>query len=378
MDPDDFGLEIVIPDVSLLLDGQYRRDGDNLEIIGSHGDVWTVDGYFAYAEPPVLSAPNGALLLPETVRALIVVDPTAHATMVAGPTVVTEGPPALGQQIGKVGEILGKLKAKGTDGVERLLKEGDAIYKGDVIQTQKGELIKLVLVDGTTFQLGENARATLDKYVYNPAAKEGGFEATVTKGIFSFESGGISGLHSGRHTTIKTPTAVVGIRGSKLSGEVTDDGSTTVVHTAGVLEIADAKGQGMVTLVEPGTATQVHFGAGAPEPVFKAPAAFMARLDSQLDIGKAKEEQKTEESGKSENKQEKSPEGKKETTEGDPGGQEGKTEGSGPGESKAEEGTSQEGEKKAVEEETKAASEGVDDTEKGTAADTAADRGERG
>ncbi|HIJ85450.1 MAG TPA: hypothetical protein HPQ00_14765, partial [Magnetococcales bacterium] len=176
--------------------------------------------------------------------------------------------------------------------------------------------------------LGEEARAVIDKFIFSPATREGGFEATVTKGIFSFESGAISSLNAGRHSTIKTPTAVVGIRGSQLSGEVTADGSTTVVHSAGILDISDARGQGTVTLVEPGSATQVVFGVGAPEPVFKAPASFISRLESQLDIQKVKEEQKKEDSG---NKPEQKPEGKKETIQEEGGPKESKNEGA-PGE----------------------------------------------
>ncbi|HIJ83823.1 MAG TPA: hypothetical protein HPQ00_06405, partial [Magnetococcales bacterium] len=278
---DGFGTDITIPDVGLLLEGQYRRAGDDLEITGTDGKVWIIDDYFSMSPSPVLLAPNGALLLPETVTALLVVDPKAGATMVAGPTMVAEVT-SVPNAIGKVGQMVGKVMAKGVDGIERTVKEGDAIFKGDVLQTQKGGLVKLVFADGTSFQLGEEARAVIDKYIFDPAAKLGGFEATVTKGIFSFESGGISGLNAGRHSAIKTPTAVIGIRGSQLSGEVTDDGSTTVVHTQGILDISDARGQGTVTLVEPGTATQVVFGAGAPEPVFKAPASFVTRLEGQL------------------------------------------------------------------------------------------------
>jgi|GEM_PF-4177699 len=304
----DFGLELVVPDVSLLLDGRYQSHGDDLVITGADGKTWTVDGYFSSVPPPVLLAPNGALLLPETVKSLLSVDQTAHATMVAGPSMIAEA----ASSIGKVDEAVGQVVAKGIGGEERILKVGDAVFKGDILQTLKGGLVTLVFVDGTRFKLAAEARAILDNYVYNPEIKQGGFEATITRGIFSFESGAISGLNTGRHSSIKTPTAVIGIRGSQLTGEVMADGSTSVVHTAGILDISDARGQGTVTLVEPGTATQVIFGAGAPEPVFKAPANFISRLEIQLDVQKAKEDRKSEDSGDSGNRQEQKPEGKKE------------------------------------------------------------------
>ncbi|HIJ85849.1 MAG TPA: hypothetical protein HPQ00_16825, partial [Magnetococcales bacterium] len=326
-DVDLVGLEteITLPDATILLEGRYLRAGDDLVITAPDGTSITVEGYFTAAVQPILTAPNGALLLPETVNALLVIDPTQGTTLVAGPTMVAAAPPQTQlPSIGKVKEMMGTVMAKGGDGVERALKEGDPVYQGEVLQTQKGGLIKLILADGTVFQLGEAARAILDKFIYDPEAGQGGFAATVTRGIFSFESGAISGLNTGRHSTIKTPTAVIGIRGSQLSGEVQEDGSTTVVHTAGILDISDAKGQGTVTLIEPGTATQVVFGAGAPEPVFKAPANFISRLESQLDIHKVKEEQKSEDRS---GNQEQKPEGKPETPTGTQDPQESKTDG---------------------------------------------------
>ncbi|MBF0108644.1 MAG: tandem-95 repeat protein [Magnetococcales bacterium] len=343
--------DILVPEIELLLDGRFRREGDDLAVTGRDGRSWTIEDYFSHDPPPVLTAPNGALMLPETVAALLDIDPLSGAIQVAGPnmapgsspnepgaTQVPSSPPATPSAqpsvaIGTVGEMTGQVSVKGGDGVERPVKTGDVIFKGDVVQTTKGGLIKITFTDGTIFQLGEEARSILDKYVYDPEGKKGGFEATVTKGIFSFQSGAISGLNAGRHSTIKTPTAVIGIRGSQLSGEVTADGSTTVVHTAGILDISDARGQGTVTLIEPGTATQVVLGAGAPQPVFKAPASFLSRLEGQLDIQKFKEEQGRNDSKDATSGQEQKPEGGKEPAEGEPGPREGSGEGT-PGEPK--------------------------------------------
>ncbi len=315
-DPGDAGLtdldsEITLPHVEMLLGGRYMRQGGDLVISTPDGQSMTVEGYFDAAIPPVLKAPNGALLMPDTINALLTIDPTRAGTLVAGPTMVAQNdtpvpsapPSPASPPIGKVGQLIGEVMAKGADGVERPLKEDDAVYKGDVLYTKKGGLVKLAFPDGTSFQLGEGAQAVLDKFIYNPEAKQGGFEATITKGIFSFQSGAISGLNEGRHSTIKTPTAVIGIRGSELSGEVTDDGSTTVVHTSGILDISDAKGQGTVTLIEPNTATQVVFGAGAPAPIFKAPDTFINRLNGQLDIEKAKGEKGQENNQDNQNNQ---------------------------------------------------------------------------
>ena len=274
---------VLLPSSDFLLDGTYVRSGEDLLITSPDGETFEVEGYFSTNAPPILKIDSGALLTPETVETLLT-GPNAQLVMFAGPGVLP-GP----QLIGKAASMLGKVTAKSADGQTRVLKEGEPIYKGDVLKTEKGGLIKVVFEDKTEFQLGEDARVVLNKYVYNPDQGKGSFEATVVKGMFRYASGNLSHLSPGRHSVIKTPTSVIGIRGSELQGEVAEDGSTTVVHLSGVLDISDALGEGMVTLLEPGEATSVMLGGGAPKPVFQAPASFMAKLNAQMDIAAAKE-----------------------------------------------------------------------------------------
>ncbi|MBF0155678.1 MAG: putative Ig domain-containing protein, partial [Magnetococcales bacterium] len=285
---------LLLPDASFLLRGEYVRDGFDLIITNPDGEVIRIQGYFALAEPPLLVLANGSALAFETVQALALADPMA-VTLAAGPAASGAAEP--GPVIGSVQSLVGKVQARGADGAVRLLGEGDPIRKGDLVTTEAKSLAKLVMEDGTVLQVGESSRTLITEYVYKPEAAKGEFAATVLTGTFRFASGGLARLHDGPHSLIKTPTAQIGIRGSELLGEVVADGSTTVVHTSGILEIGDLLGQGVVTLLQPGTATAVILHGGPPRPVFKAPAELMDRLQEQVSdqaITKAKEAERLE------------------------------------------------------------------------------------
>ncbi|MBF0185910.1 MAG: putative Ig domain-containing protein, partial [Magnetococcales bacterium] len=275
--------EVLLEQSSLFLEGEFARDGDNLVITGPTGEMVTVAKYFNADPPPILTAPNGAFLLPETVALLLPVE--SSGVLVAGPVPEQAGsdPGAAkaGGSIGKVKAVNGSATARSQGGESRVLKSGDEVFEGEELKTAEGGQLQLQFADGTQFQLGTGARIVLNKYLYNASAGQGEFAATVMKGAFAYSSGNMAHQHAGRHTTIKTPTATIGVRGSALQGEVAEDGQTTVVHTAGILDISDAHGQGTVTLLQPGMATVVTLD-GSPQPAFPAPKSFLDRFNSLL------------------------------------------------------------------------------------------------
>ncbi|MBF0426223.1 MAG: FecR domain-containing protein, partial [Magnetococcales bacterium] len=272
--------DVYLPDASFLLEGEYSRLGDNLVIENPHGARVVVDHYFSGGHHPLLKTANEATVTPETVQALLL-NPT-EPFMVAGPT-LWPGGEAEAPIIGQVDRIVGRVFARDRNGESRLLQKGDAVRLGDVVKTGADSLLKLLFSDGTIFQIGEDGRGIFNQYIFDTATSTGKFGVTILQGIFRYVSGKLAHLsHSGQHSVIKTPVATIGIRGSALDGEVTPSGETTVVHTAGVLTIGDAQGQGSVTLTTPGTASAVSFSGGPPKPAFQAPEAFIAKMQSQL------------------------------------------------------------------------------------------------
>ena len=76
--------------------------------------------------------------------------------------------PSDAQPIGRVATVSGNATAV-RNGVAVTLNVGDAVYKGDVVQTAGNSAVGVIFGDGTTFNLTANARMVLNEFVYNPA-----------------------------------------------------------------------------------------------------------------------------------------------------------------------------------------------------------------
>src|ERR1700759_3329445 len=61
---------VLVPDTELLFTANFHRAGPDLVLTGHDGKHFLIQGYFASEHHPVLVAPNGARLLPDTVDLL--------------------------------------------------------------------------------------------------------------------------------------------------------------------------------------------------------------------------------------------------------------------------------------------------------------------
>jgi hypothetical protein len=157
-----------------------------------------------------------------------------------------------------VAAIEGPITAKNREGTTRILNKDEPIYLYDTIATPADSYVKIVLNDGTIFQLGPNSRARMDKYSYEPEDELiDEFETYVSSGSFRYISGKISGDHSGQHTVIKTPSAHIGIRGSEIDAHVDDEGATTVLHLSGLVTITSQHHFKEVMVYERGTSVYI-------------------------------------------------------------------------------------------------------------------------
>lgn len=146
---------------------------------------------------------------------------------------------ALAAPIGKV------VTAAGTVSVERAnaaavqanasssgpqLREGDLVYRGDVVTTGPDSKVSLVFADGTAFNVSSNARMELNEFVYNPDGKSNSSMFSLVKGTFTFVAGKIAKTGNMR---LDTPAATMGIRGTTPHVIVSEDGTvkfTTLVE----------------------------------------------------------------------------------------------------------------------------------------------------
>lgn len=329
-------------DTPWLFQGEFSRIGNHLLIEGPNGEQLLIEDYFS-GPAAKLILPNGTGMTPDMVTNLIRSD--FQETQIAGPEDAVRSDGSGLEVIGKVKFSLGKVKAVSKDGVERAIKRGDEVFEGDEIRTAKNGMVKIELTEGTKFQLGKNARATLDKLDYSPEDGQGEFGATVLTGAFRYVSGKIADVNPGQqHTQISTPTATMGIRGSELDGEVDSNGQTTVIHRSGVLEISQINGTETfsVTLTQTGQSTVVKLDGVSP--IQPATPEMMQRITAQLPPRNAtaqeqEEEQAAKEAEEAAAKQQAATEGKDaEGGENGEGSGEGEGEESEEGDSEAEEG----------------------------------------
>jgi len=121
----------------------------------------------------------------------------------------------------------------------------------DRVSTGARSQLQVLLLDKSVFTVGANARLTIDRFVYD--AKGSSVSASVAKGAFRFLSGGRG--HAGAGSSIKTPVATIGIRGTIIDGVV------------GPEAVAIARGENKVPAglaVDPAVATLVVLrGPGA-------------------------------------------------------------------------------------------------------------------
>src|SRR3546814_20762091 len=104
-------------------------------------------------------------------------------------------------------------------------------------------MTQLLLLDKTSFTVGSNARVKIDRFVYDPARNASSVSASVAKGAFRFMSG--KSLKNGRtRSSIQTPVASIGIRGTIVEGVVGREAIASAQRDPGITPTLQASSQG--------------------------------------------------------------------------------------------------------------------------------------
>ncbi|MCB1563832.1 MAG: FecR domain-containing protein [Alphaproteobacteria bacterium] len=213
---------VELPDASYVRDASMVRDGMDLVLNGPDGSV-VVEDYFAVQPAPLLEAPDGSVLTPALVDSFA----RSPAEYAQAMTMSDESP------VGAVQEISGEATVTHLDGSVEPVTLGTPIYQGDVIETGAEGAVNVVFIDESSFAVSEDARLSIDEYVFDPASQSGGQDFSVLKGMFVFTSG-LIGRDDPDDVEIQTPMGSIGIRGTIIAGDA-DSGEITVVEGAIVL-----------------------------------------------------------------------------------------------------------------------------------------------
>jgi hypothetical protein len=104
-------------------------------------------------------------------------------------------------------------------GAEIKLEPGSEIFKGDTIVTDSDGAVGIIFTDGAVLTLGPSGKLIVEDFLFKPAEHHVSFISRVVKGTVAFASGAI-GRISPSAVQFKTPTATLGLRGTKILIEV--------------------------------------------------------------------------------------------------------------------------------------------------------------
>jgi len=124
---------------------------------------------------------------------------------------VTGAPPL--QAIGKIQTATGPVTVVDASGVVAQVKVGDPVYRHDTIETGADGAVGITFIDGTAFNLSNNARMALSEFVCDGTSNSALF--SLSKGVFAFIAGKVAKTGGLR---IDTPFAR--IRGAAQDGGI--------------------------------------------------------------------------------------------------------------------------------------------------------------
>ena len=131
----------------------------------------------------------------------------------------------------KIGDVI---QQKGVTDIER--KDGSkfeqiekdfGVESYDTIKTKNGRTA-IQFVDETRVDVTENSKLVIDEFVYDPNTSTGKLALKASFGTVRYASGQIA-KNSRQNVQIRTPTAVVGVRGTDFSLTVDETGNSTII-----------------------------------------------------------------------------------------------------------------------------------------------------
>jgi len=107
-------------------------------------------------------------------------------------------------------------------GERRPAKVGDMLLVKDVIETGPDGAIGITFIDNTVFSAGPNSELALDEFQFDSTNFRGSMLADMRQGTLAVVSGDITRSSPGA-MRVKTPTAVLGVRGTTFAVQVYAD-----------------------------------------------------------------------------------------------------------------------------------------------------------
>ena len=261
---------------------RFVRVGDDL-VIEAGAKTVVVEGYFAASPPPTLTLGSGGQLSPSLVASFLEQGgdfPQKYALgWLQGKFGMTDDNGGM-QVIGKIVSTEGQVWVV-RDGLVIRLEAGDIVLEGDIISTGEGAEVFMRFTDKMEFRLGEDARLAIDQYLYDDVSSSGLQVLSIIAGAFSYASGLLAGA-SPISVRLQTPHGVIGIRGTKILGEV-GDGELVVTVLEGRVALLQ-EGREVAILDEPFETLRIDSANGAANGALSGASGIRTEIASVAEV----------------------------------------------------------------------------------------------
>lgn len=99
------------------------------------------------------------------------------------------------------------------------VKVGDPVFEKDTIETGADGAIGLTFIDNTVMSTGPDSEISMEQYRFDSSNFNGAMLADMRKGTVTMVSGDIARSSPGA-MKVRTPTAILGVRGTRFAIQV--------------------------------------------------------------------------------------------------------------------------------------------------------------
>lgn len=138
------------------------------------------------------------------------------SVLAAALAVVLAPPGAAAEPIGYVKTASGEATVTTAAGAASRVQPGTALQVGDVLKTGAGANVGVTLKDNTMMSFGPSTTFAFEEYLFAPARGELKLGGRIGSGSMHYVSGVIAKLKPDA-VTLRTPTGMIGIRGTTLA-----------------------------------------------------------------------------------------------------------------------------------------------------------------
>lgn len=140
----------------------------------------------------------------------------AGLVLSAGAAMASESSP-----VGYVKNVKGTATVT-TNGTVVAAQPGTPLHQGSALRTEAQSSMGVTFKDNTLMSFGPNTQLTVEEYLYEPAEGKLKLGARMGKGTLNYVSGVIAKLQP-EGVTVKTPTGMIGVRGTQFLLKVDDE-----------------------------------------------------------------------------------------------------------------------------------------------------------